>query len=87
MSSMRDGHVQLFDAVEQSDGSYLLNDAWLYWYNEEGEVHREDGPSVIAPRRGDVYWYINDLQYTFDEWCIQLNKSDEDKMLLRLQYG
>jgi len=84
--SDRDRHINAYDACRQSDGSYLHSDRDVYWYNEEGQVHREDGPSIIY-RLGGLYWYLNGFDYTFNEWCNTLNKTDEEKMLLRLQYG
>jgi len=74
-------------AVEQPDGSYLNKYGIIIWHNKEGDRHREDGPAFIFIN-GNAYWYLNDILYaTFDEWCIQVNKSDEQKMMLRLQYA
>ena len=86
--SARDVHIEDYDAYECSDGSWLHNDGDVYWYNELGEVHREDGPAVIQ-LRSDIFdeWFLNDRQYSFYEWCKELNKTDGEKMLLRLQYG
>jgi len=72
--------------IEQSDGSYLHCDGDIFWYNEAGLCHREDGPSLTLTD-GRMLWYLNGIYYSFDEWCIKLNKSDEEKMMLRLQYG
>ena len=83
--SSRDCDIVDFDAVLQSDGSYIDHDGDISWYNEIGEWHREDGPAIISIN-GDVEWWYNDTQYTFDGWCIVLNKTDEEKMLLRLRY-
>ena len=72
-------------AVEQSDGSYLHEDGDIVWYNKSGTMyHREDGPAVI--RGNIVYWYYLGIEYNFDLWCMLTNKSDEVKMMLRLQY-
>jgi hypothetical protein len=83
--SSRDDDIADYDAKEQSDGSWLHNDGDIFWYNEAGQIHREDGPSVI--RNGYIHWYLNGDNYTFAEWLIKLNKPDEDKMLLRLRYA
>jgi len=83
MRSTKD-HDYRAGIVEQPDGSYKDDGDNIYWYNEDGEYHREDGPAVILPN--DIYWYINGYSYTFDWWCIESNKSDEDKMMLRLRY-
>jgi hypothetical protein len=80
-------HINDYDAIEQSDGSWLHSDGEVYWYNEEGVVHREDGPAITYPT-GEINWFLNGIEIdTFNEWCIVANKTDEEKMLLRLQYG
>jgi len=84
--SSRSYDIRMHEAELQSDGSYVHGDGEIYWYNELGDIHREDGPAVIA-LDGSVDWFLNDKRYSFDEWLIKLNKSDEDKMMLRLQYA
>jgi hypothetical protein len=81
----RDKDITLFAAKLQPDGSYINKYGHITWYNEKGQVHKEDGPAVII-YRGKSYWYINGYDYTFIEWLIKLNKPDEEAMLLRLQY-
>jgi hypothetical protein len=68
------------------DGPAIIwHDGSSQWHNELGQWHRDDGPAVMYGN-GEIRWWANDTEYTFDEWCIALNKSDEEKMLLRLQY-
>jgi hypothetical protein len=86
MYSNRNYAICHHGAVEQTDGSWLLNDGDIFWYNEAGERHRDDGPAVVFPD-GDVAWCLNGRQYRFNEWLIEMNKTDEEKMLLRLQYA
>ena len=92
IGSSRINHINDYDAVEQSDGSWLHDDGEVYWYNRIGEIHREDGPAVIVisgynQRHIDsVEWYLNDEEYTLDEWIKLTPISDEDKMMLRLRY-
>jgi hypothetical protein len=75
------------EAVEQSDGSYLNVYGITTWYDEAGQLHKDDGPAIILPD-GSVNWYLHGLQYdSFNAWLIKLNKSDETKMMLRLQYA
>jgi hypothetical protein len=74
------------EAVEQSDGSYLNVYGITTWYDEAGQLHKDDGPAIILPD-GSVNWYLHGESYSFDEWLIKLNKSDEAKMMLRLQYA
>ena len=45
--SVRDFDINLYGAVEQPDGSWLHNDGDIFWYNEDGQRHRKDGPAVI----------------------------------------
>ena len=84
MSNNREHHIESFGAVEQSDGSYLHNDGDVYWYNEAGLNHKEDGPAVI--RHYGIAWYYLGINYTFKDWLILTPITDEQKLLLRLQY-
>jgi hypothetical protein len=84
--SSRMQHINDYEAVEQSDGSWLHNDGDVYWYNELGETHRDDGPAIIYDD-GEVEWYLNDEEYTLEDWLKLSTIPDEDKMILRLQYG
>jgi hypothetical protein len=86
MPSRRDQDISDYNAVEQSDGSWLHNDGDIFWYNEAGQDHREDGPASIYTS-GSVFWYLNGYVYSFDKWLKLTPISDEAKMLLRLQYG
>ena len=87
MDNTREVDIKYLDAVEQSDGSYINEYGNIYWYNEEGEYHREDGPSKIVGSRRRVEWYLNDIEYSFADWLKESPLSDEDKMMLRLQYA
>ena len=53
-SSSRDYDIFFDGAVEQSDGSYLNKYGTITWYNEEGEIHREDGPAIIYGGSGSA---------------------------------
>tara|TARA_B110000259_G_scaffold50480_1_gene59377 strand:- start:325 stop:588 length:264 start_codon:yes stop_codon:yes gene_type:complete len=87
MVGSRDYAIEEYDAVEQPDGSYVDDFGDITWYNKAGDFHREDGPSIIYTN-GNAYWYIHGISYdSFAEWLIELNKPDESKMLLRLQYA
>ena len=39
----------------------------IKYYNEKGELHREDGPAVITIS-GSKKWYLNGKEYTQDEY-------------------
>jgi len=80
-------HINNIGELLQSGGCYLGSNGGMFWYNKEGQYHREDGPAIINEDGAAALWCLNDKEYTFDDWCIELNKSDEEKMLLRLQYG
>jgi len=73
-----------YGAKRQSDGSYIDNAGTIFWYNSEGKYHRDDGPAVIMD--SIVSWHLNGEWYSFKGWLKALPISDEDKMLLRLQY-
>jgi hypothetical protein len=86
MGSHRDYDVTDNGAIEQPDGSWLHDDGDIIsWYNEAGEYHRADGPAVIFSD-GIEFWWLNGIPYSFDDWLLTLNKPDETKMILRLQY-
>jgi hypothetical protein len=78
-------YIKLFGATLQPDGSYIDDTGYIGWYNEAGAKHNAKGPS-IKYSDGSVAWYINGINYSFADWCIAANKTDEVKMLLRLQY-
>jgi len=50
------------------------------------KLHREDGPAIIMYPSGKKYWYLNDIEYTFEEWCKKLNKTDQEIIFLKLKY-
>jgi len=54
-----------------------------YWY-VNGKLHREDGPAIIFD--GACYWNLNNIEFSFEDWCDLLNKTDEEKVFLRLKY-
>ena len=78
--------VHRYDAKLQSDGSYMFPDGVQRWYNEEGRRHREDGPAVIRTN-GKLFFYLNGVYLPFKRWLLLTPKPDEQKLLLRLQYG
>lgn len=47
------------------------------WYNEQGKLHREDGPAEVFPN-GTEKWYINGLLHREDgPACVYANGSLE----------
>jgi hypothetical protein len=65
-------------AVEDADGH-------KEWY-QHGRQHREDGPA-IKWANGIKEWWLNNRHLSFDEWLDQVDISDEDKVMMTLQYG
>jgi hypothetical protein len=85
MSSSRDRDIRLGTATLQPNGSYINQRGISTWYNHDGQRHNSTGPAVIW-NNGNTYWFLNGERYTFNEWCSELNITDEQKLLLRLQY-
>jgi hypothetical protein len=88
--SNRDVAIVMSNAVEQADGSYINKYGRIAWYNDEGALHREDGPAIIHTGCGSrcrSHWWLYGINYSFNKWLIKVNKTDEEKMILRLQYG
>ena len=50
-------------------------------------LHNTEGPARISYSKQNVRWYIHGWFHTFDEWCEQLDKTPEEKMILQLKYG
>ena len=48
--------------------------------------HNEFGPAVVHAN-GRVMWWLNNKSYIFDEYCKELNLTDEDNLVLILIYG
>tara|TARA_R110000851_G_scaffold252869_1_gene405325 strand:- start:33 stop:299 length:267 start_codon:yes stop_codon:yes gene_type:complete len=83
--SSKESDINDLLAVQQSDGSYIDKNNEITWYNEDGEHHKEDGPAIILPD-DKLEWWLNDRSHAFNEWLELTPISDEQKMLLRLQY-
>ena len=81
--------IHRYDPKVQLNGSYIFSDGAQRWYNSMGQCHREDGPAILRPYIGYtcVDWFLNDAEYTLDEWIKLASISDEVKMMLRLCYG
>jgi hypothetical protein len=77
-NSNGDKHRDNGPAVEYTDG-----DRW--WYLN-GKCHREDGPAIDWGD-GTKTWYLYDQRLSFDGWLEEVDISDEDKVMMKLQYG
>jgi hypothetical protein len=84
MASIVNGIVHIAEgpSVKYKDGSE-------YWF-VDGLLHRTDGPcstnteEIIREERYE--WAILGQVMTFRNWCLNLNKSKADELLLRLKY-
>ena len=85
--SNRDFVINNRGAVEQSDGSYVDRSGTISWFNDDGEWHREEGPAVIYIYPDAEVWWLNNIIYSFNDWLKLSTVSDEQKMMLRLQYA
>ena len=57
----------------------------LWYFN--GWLHREDGPAVEYAN-GECHWWFNGMELLdFDEYFRSHTGSEEDKTMLKLQYG
>jgi flagellar basal body rod protein FlgG len=69
--SQRNNHINTFGAVQQPNGNYIDKHGDFTVFNEEGQLHNEEGPARIGTN-GDLRWYLNDEHYSFEEWCKEL---------------
>jgi len=71
---------------ERQTKSYCVEyfDVTKFWYIN-GKRHREDGPAAIYSS-GRKYWWLYGIEYSFEDWCKILNKTDEEIIFLRLKY-
>jgi hypothetical protein len=78
-------NIHHYGAKRQPNGSYIIASGTIHWYNDKGEYHRDNGPAITRPL-GRSSWYLNGKRYPFNEWLTRTPISDEQKLLLRLQY-
>jgi hypothetical protein len=86
MYSDRENDIKYAGAIQQPDGSYLHYNGEIHWYNEQGSKHRDTGPAILRSS-GKVFWILHGKQYLFDDWIKRTPITDEQKLLLRLQYA
>jgi hypothetical protein len=87
MRNSRDVAIQTCGAVIQQNGSYITLKKIILWFNEHGQLHRENGPAIIYPNSRPMFYYNDHPISSFNEWIKLTPISDESKMLLRLQYA
>jgi hypothetical protein len=79
-------NIKYGKAIQQPNGSYINANNTVTWYNEQDACHRVDGPAVIYSN-GSAAWYLDGNVYPFKEYLKLAPITDEQKLLLRLQYG
>ena len=96
MDKLEDGNYvdEDGDLVWVFKGNYHRNDGPAIIYKEGGEewvnhgqLHRTDGPAIEGPD-GYVRWNIYNQQFTFEDWLkANTEISEEEKVMLKLEYG
>jgi hypothetical protein len=70
-----------------TDGPVVIEASGHTYRMLHGELHSVDGPSVEWAD-GGCGWYLNGEYYELDDWLIANTEiSDEEKVMLKLQYG
>jgi hypothetical protein len=74
------------DVLHRDDGPAIIyiNGHKEWW--QHGKRHRDDGPAVVYAS-GHQRWYLYDQRLSFDGWLNKVDMSDEDKVMMKLQYG
>ena len=55
-----------------------------YWY-KKGYLHREDGPAVEPIANAYRAWYLNNTEYSEQEWLIAMRKNKLKKVLKKIE--
>tara|TARA_B110000238_G_C15948575_1_gene362191 strand:+ start:115 stop:402 length:288 start_codon:yes stop_codon:yes gene_type:complete len=72
--------------IHRTDGPAVVRtDGINIWYLN-GDLHRTDGPSVDRPD-AVTRFHLYGCAYTFDEWIGRSSLTDEEKVMMKLQYG
>lgn len=69
--------------------SITLTDTELTaWYNDNGLLHRTDGPAIISSKDNSMFWYVNNFRvYSWEEFQRESGISNEQLLQLVIQYG
>jgi hypothetical protein len=51
-----------------------------------GKLHRIDGPAIDYAD-GRKSWYLNNINYSFDEFAIEMNWTQEQIVIWKLQHA
>ena len=64
-----------------------VDDKLFTLYIVNGKYHNLDGPAYYDKRDGSGCFCIKGVFYPFNDWCIELRKTDEEITFLKLKYG
>jgi len=90
--------LKLSDEERKAKPFYVIKQPLSLWYNNQKKFltissyilnkkyHREDGPARIYSN-GNKFWYLNNVEYSFEEFLEKTPISYEEKIFLRLKYS
>jgi hypothetical protein len=65
----------------REDGPAIsIDDHTKCWF-KDGVLHREDGPAIVYDDV-DVRYFLNGIQYSFEDWLNRTPLSESEKLLL-----
>lgn len=64
--------------IQMSTGSEI----WL----KNKKIHREDGPAVVNKLTGSASFYIDNIEYSVDQWVERVNLPAKKKTYFILKY-
>lgn len=50
------------------------------WYDERGEIHREDGPAIIFKDGSKEWWYLNGIRRSEEKYNQVMYKRNLKKL-------
>lgn len=76
--------------VLHPDLTYTLQDGSRHFYmrDEDDDLifHRDVGPAIIWAN-GNLEWWLRGVCCSFDEWLDRLDRTSEEKVMLKLVLG
>ena len=86
-------HMKKIDIIETEHGHVMekYDDGSIECFDTEYYKrnimvwHNTVGPALIW-NDGEVNWFIEDIELSFDEWCKETNKTPEEIVMLKLKY-